>query len=253
MATSATRRLLRRLDPLPYPERQRLLAAVARGTEAGELRELVADLHRGDPYTRLLSLQLAGIAGDRGHVKRCLAGPETALRGHALVAAVRLPLPTDTVLRVLPELPVALRRALYHAVRMRGHRELAEQLLPAVRARFGDIEAATLLITCSAAVLAPTLDELAYAVPNWGALGRRHPGVVLDHLDAELDHTAPAHWPEIWCRLGPALAAAAPAEPDRVLGLLERTIGEVGLPAALRASIGALARHDPARLLRVLL
>ncbi|MGH3569814.1 MAG: hypothetical protein ACRDRH_28140, partial [Pseudonocardia sp.] len=253
MATSVTSRLLRRLDPLPHSERQRLLVAVARDTDVTELRELVADLHSGDPYARLLSLRLAAVAGERAHVERCLAGPETALRGHALVAAVRLPLPTDTVLRVLPELPVTLRRALYHAVRMRGHRELAEQLLPAVRARFGDIEAAALLPMCSAAVLAPTLDELAYAVPNWGVLGHRHPGVVLDHLDAELDRTAAAHWPEIWCRLGPALAAAAPAVPDRVLGLLERTIGEVGLPGALRASIGALARHDPARLLRVLL
>jgi len=253
MAPSATRRLLRRLDPLPHPERQRLLAAVAHGTEATELRELVADLYRGDPYARLLSLRLAAIAGERDHVERCLAGPETALRGHALVTAVRLSLPTDTVLRVLPELPAALRRVLYQAVRMRGHHELAEQLLPAVRARFGDIEAAALLATCSTAVLAPTLDELAYAVPNWGALGNRHPGVVLDHLDAELDRTAAAHWPEMWHRLGPALAAAAPAEPDRVLGLLERTIGEVALPGALRATIGALARHDPARLLGILL
>ncbi|WP_179118349.1 hypothetical protein [Saccharothrix sp. ALI-22-I] len=35
------------------------------------------------------------------------------------------------------------------------------------------------------------LPDLEHAVTNWGALGRRHPAVVLDFVTAELSATAP--------------------------------------------------------------
>lgn len=245
----SARALLRELDPLPYPERQRRLAGIARGGDTA----LVAELAAGDAYARGLALRLAVIGGDAAQVERFLMAPETALRGRALVAAVRLRVRAAAVAAVVDDLPTALRRTLYSAVRAHRHTELAELLLPTVRTRFGDVEAAALLTACGGDAIAAALPELGHAVTRWHTLAQRHPAVVLDHLDAELERTPRRHWPELWGRLGPTLADAAEALPDRVLGLLERTAGEVAIPSALWRTIGMLARHDSRRLLAVLL
>lgn len=194
-----------------------------------------------------MGLRIAVVAGDVGHVERCLAGPETALRGHAVGAAVRLGVPA--VAAQVDTFPAAVRRKLYGAVRGLRRTELADPLLPRVRARFGDAEAVAVLPACSGPVVAAALPELSYAVGSWGALAHRHPVVVLDHIEAELDSTPRARWPEMGFRLGQVLGAVAAAAPDRVLAVLERTEG-LGMPSAVA---GVLARHDAARLLRVLL
>ncbi|WP_285498739.1 hypothetical protein [Actinokineospora sp. NBRC 105648] len=251
MNSTSARSLLRDLDPLPYPRRQHHLAVLARQLDRARLRPLVEELHASDPHGRRVGLRLAAIAGDADYVLRCLSAPETRLRAHAVLHAVRLgvALPADLV----DDLPAALRKRLYKAVRAHRRHELAAALLPRVRARFGDHEAVALLVSCPPEIVAAALPELGYAVGSWSALARAHPGPLLDHVEAELDRVPRANWPGLWNRLGQVLAEAAGADPRRVLTLLERTAGVVALPSGLWHTIGLLARHDPARLLRVLL
>lgn len=250
------RQLLKDIDPLPYPARQRLLAARARTLSGESLGALLDELHERTTdraFARRVALHLAFAARDAGYVARCLAAPEPAVARQAIGAAVRLGVSPATFVERLPELPTALRRALYQAVRRRRATALAEALLPAVRARFGELEAAALLPACGGATVAAQLPELDYAITGWGLLGHLHPTVLLDHLDAELARTPRRTWAGLLARTGTGIAAAALVEPGRVLDLLARVTPHAPLPGQLGRTIGWLARHDPAALLAVLL
>ncbi|WNV86342.1 hypothetical protein [Umezawaea sp. Da 62-37] len=251
--TTSARRLLRTLDPLPFGARQKALSDTARrlaGT--AELDDLLRDF-AGDVHSRRIALQMAYVAGNGEYVAECLAAPETAVVAHALGAAVRLGLPAEVFVERLPHLPTALRRILYNGVRRRRATALADALLPVVRERFGDQEAAALLAACSTPVVAKALPELAHAVANWSAIGRRHPAEFLDLVDAELAAMTPAWWPKVLTRLGGGIAAAAEPEPARVLDLVERTLPHAPLPWGLVGVLGVLARHSPERVAAVLL
>ncbi|MBY8847483.1 hypothetical protein [Saccharothrix longispora] len=251
--TTSARRLLRSLDPLPFAARRRLLARTARelvGTP--ELDRLLDDLHGRGPFERLTAVQIAYVAGHRAHVERCLSAPETAVVHQALGAAIRLDLPGAVFRERLPHLPTDLRRLLYGAVRRRERRALADALLPVARSLYGDHEAAGLLPACSSDVVRAALPELEHAVGGWTAVGRRHPGVVLDFVEAELSATAPTWWAGTWQRFGQAVVAAARAEPGRVLDLFERVLPHVPLPWELDKVVGRLARHAPERVAALL-
>ncbi len=252
-AVTTARNLLRALDPLPYGARQRLLARTARGlTGAAALEALVGELDGRGEFERRLALHLAYVARHGEHVARCLSAPQTSVVRQAIGAATRLDLPAEVFLARLPHLPTALRQTLYTVVRRHRRRALAERLLPVVREAFGDHEAVGLLPVCSSDVVAEALPELEHAVTNWASLGRRHPAVLLDFVTAELDATAPVAWPVVCGRFGAAVAAAAPAEPDRVLDLLARVLPHAPLPWQLDGVIGRLARHAPERVARLL-
>ncbi|MGH3763518.1 MAG: hypothetical protein ACRDTB_38055, partial [Actinophytocola sp.] len=250
---TTARRLLAGIDGLPYGARQRELATTARTLPPPKLTGLLDELYAEGGFARRIGLQLAYVAGERGYAERCLAAGETGVVRRALGVAVRLGLPASVLTARLPELPSALRATLYQDVRRRRATGLAEALLPAVRERFGDVEAAVLLPACSPATVAAALPELGYAVTGWRMVGHRHPAVFLDHLDAELSATPRSGWAQVLETLGTGLAAAALSEPGRVLAVLERAAPHASVPFGLARTIGLLARHDPARLLRVLL
>ena len=252
--TTTARRLLRSLDPLPFGARQKLLSGTARGlVGTPELDDLLTDLANGDAYSQRIAVQLAYVAGHRDHLAKCLQASETAVIRHALGAAIRLGLPPEVFLDRLPHLPTALRRALYNGVRRRKATALADVLLPAVRAAFGDREAAAVLVACSTEVVTTAMPALAHAVANWAVIGKRHPVEFLDLVDAELAANSPAWWPRVWDRLGGGIAATALTHPDRVLGLLERMVPHAPLPWTLVSALGVLARHSPTRVAAVLL
>ncbi|MPZ86161.1 MAG: hypothetical protein GEV28_39635, partial [Actinophytocola sp.] len=236
---TTARQLLNSIDGLPYGARQRTLAERARTLPAAELAALLDELHAEGGFARRVGLHLAYVAGDLTYVERCLSATETDVLRRALGAAVRMGLAPAALVARLPELSTALRAGLYQDVRRRRVADLAEALLPAVRERFGDVEAA--------------LPELGHAVTGWRMIGHRHPTVLLDHLDAELTATPRSGWAWLVDAVGTGLAAAALSEPARVLAVLERTAPHAPVPAALARTIGSLARHDPSRLLRVLL
>jgi hypothetical protein len=250
---TTAKRLLTSIDGLSYGARQRTLAATARSLDPPALAHLLDELHAGDGFSRRVGLHIASVAGERAYVERCLDADEPAVARRALSIAVRLGSPAEVFTARVAELPTALRAELYQEVRRRRVTALAEALLPVVRTRFGDVEAAVLLPACTAETVAALLPELAYAVTGWRMIGHRYPAVFLDNLDDELAATPRSGWSRLLHTLGSGLATAALSEPGRVLTALERIAPHAAVPYALSRTIGLLARHDPARLLRVLL
>lgn len=252
--TITARQLLNEIDKLAFGDRQRLLARYARTGDS--LGELLADLHgqiANRAFTRTLAIQLAVVAREADYVVSCLSAPESPVVRRAIAAAVRLGVPPAVLVERLPTLPAALRRALYQTVRRRRATALADALFPVARKRFGEYEAAALLPACAADTVAAGLPELSYAITSWGLLGSQHPGVLLDHLEAELDRTPRRNWSMVLSEVGTGIAAAALSEPGRVLDLLAKTAPHASLPSTLHRTIGALARHDPEKLLAILL
>jgi hypothetical protein len=250
---TTARALLRTVDGLSYHDRQRLLADHGRRLGGAELLGLLDELHGQGEFARRIAMTMAGIAGERRYVERCLSGVETSVLTHALKLTVRLSVPVDVLVARLPSLPTALRVVLYQEVRRDGATTLAEALLPVARARFGDREAAQLLPVCQPETIAALLPELDYAVTGWRRIAHWYPHVFLDHLDAALAATPRSGWGRLLGTVGGGLTTAALAAPDRVLDVLERAVPHAPLPAALGRVLGALGRHNAPRLLGVLL
>lgn len=249
---TSAKRLLREIDPLPNPQRQVVLAKRARALVGSEdLPRLLADLAAADRYGRRLALQLAGIAGEREYVAAAMRSPDPDVAVRACALAVKVGVAAPELVAALPVLPAAHRDALYQAVRRRRASELADVLLPEVRRRYGDVEAAALLPAAGPETVAELLPDLEHAVRNWSALGRRHPGVLIDYVEWEFRTQPATLWGPTWARVGGAVAAATPAEPERVFELLETSLPYAPFPADLYRVAGVLARTDPERFLKL--
>ncbi|MFC0554331.1 hypothetical protein ACFFHJ_25895 [Planotetraspora thailandica] len=175
--------------------------------------------HGQHDYGRRTALHMAMAARDIGFVETVLGGTDMRLRRAALRAVRTLPVPDEAASTVLDDAPLDLRLAFYRTL-LHGRREaLAETLLPEVHARWGDREAAVLLPACGGHTVSRWLPRLAHAVTSWTALGKRHPGAVLEAAHRELaSGTPPWMW---WHRRAAGAAHAAAAEPYRMLRLLE--------------------------------
>ncbi|ANZ42383.1 hypothetical protein BBK82_00280 [Lentzea guizhouensis] len=237
--------MLTAIDPLPAPARQRHIATTARALAGTpELDAVLADLAGRAVFERRLAVQMAAIAEHRDHVRRELGARETSVLWSALRAAVRLGLPAEAFLERLPDMAVATRRRLYQLVRGQQATELADALLPFVRERYGDDEAAGLLSVCSA----PPLRELEHAAANWSAIGKRHPAALLDLVEAELDAAPTQEWKTIWSWRADGVRSASAHLPERVLDLFERV-----LPHVWSVHVPPwLARVAPERVARIL-
>ncbi|MBA9004193.1 hypothetical protein [Thermomonospora cellulosilytica] len=210
----------------------------------GRLRDVLAELSSQGPHERMVALHMAMAGRDLDHVARVLAGPDMRLRRAALRAVRTLPVPDRAAAAVLEDAPAELRRAFYRTLLHSRRTELADRLLPEVRDRWGDPDAAALLPACSAGVVSAVLPELAHAVVSWRAIGKRHPGALLDVVEAQ--HV----WQ--WRRYLPGLELAARSLPDRTLSLLERSdLGHHLVPLSAPA-LRALVRADPVRTARIL-
>ncbi|MEW9551864.1 hypothetical protein [Nonomuraea sp. NPDC050783] len=243
--------LLARLAPLPYPRRMRALALHARrlaGTP--RLRALLDELSAGGRDARRAALHLAMAGRDLGFVEHVLAGPDLALRRAALRAVRTLPVPDAAVAAALRDAPAELRLAVHRTLVQTRRQALAESLLPDVHARWGPREAAVLLPACGAGTVARWLPEVAHAVTSWTALAARHPGAVMAAAGQELSAGAdPWSW---WRRRGAGVLLAAPAEPVRMLELLERHDLRHVVPLLPASVLNALFRTDTARAARAL-
>ncbi|MEU8397361.1 hypothetical protein AB0C28_19385 [Nonomuraea sp. NPDC048892] len=216
--------LLNEVEPLSHGQRSRRLAE--RGRElAGrpdELQALLTALSERSPYERLLAARLAVMAGHLPHLVRATADPDPDISQYAIGHAIRLGIPDDAVMEIVRDAPAAHRAVVYRAVRRERRSDLVERLVDEARGRWGDREAAGLLAACSAEAVAARLGDLAYAVPNWGALARRHPHTVLDHAEstlAELPRPLRETW---WTATASGIEVAATHAPERVIALLER-------------------------------
>ena len=246
MLPSASR-VLRDLDPLPVPRRAAHIAALGRQF-AGDphLPALLDDLAGRGRFERRLAVALAAAARDLRFLEGALTDPDLGVRAAALGTARHLPLADAALSRLLADSPAALRRQIYRVVKASGRTAAADGLLDEVRLRYGDGEAASLLPACSGELIAVRLPLLAYAVRNWVALGRRHPGAVLDLLERELPRLPAPLRDARWNECSGGLAAAVRPFPARVLGLLKHYGPQGSLPAGVSRLLPGLLAADPA-------
>ncbi|MET7474409.1 hypothetical protein ABZT17_08625 [Streptomyces sp. NPDC005648] len=243
--------LLNALDPLPHPRRMRELAVRVR--EMTALRPVLDELEERGTYGRQLAVVAASVGQDTEWIAARIADPDSFVRGHALRVADSLGVADTAFEAGLADAPEVVRRDLLRAVVASEPRTaLADRLVDALRRDRGDTEAARLLPGCSEATVARLLPELLHAVGAWTTLAKRHTAVLLDTLEAQLAALPPALRETWWWRYGHAVAAVTPAEPLRVLGVLER-LGPTPLPYELRLHVGRFAAVDPRRVLRLLL
>ena len=255
MQNPAAVRLLAALNPLPYPDRMRLLAAQTRRLAADGLLDEVLDAFAvAEEYERQLALTMAKIAQREDRLIAALADPLYRLRVQALRACVRIsdPRADAAVLATLEDAPLVWRRSLADAVASAGRTDLADLLATTERGRLGDRETARLLPACSAEVAAALLPELDRAVPNWGKIGLRHPELVLDYARAQLCAQREGMHGGWYEAHSAALIALAERHPSRVFELLEEFKPRHGLPHGLIQNIPVLIRADADRTLRLL-
>ncbi|MFE6131774.1 hypothetical protein ACFQ6Q_26470 [Streptomyces sp. NPDC056437] len=244
--------LLAAIEPLPYPLRMRELSRWTRKTEPGERRSLLAELDARGPYERGLAVVVASVGGETGWIGERLADPDAFVRGQALRVAAGIGVPDEAFAAALDDAPAAIRRQLLRAVVSLRRTALADRLVDGVRETWGDTEAARLLPGCGQDTVARLLPALFHAVRGWTSLGRRHPGPVLDAAERELAALPESLRDGWWQRYARAVAATADAEPRRVLALFE-SMGPAALPVPLSHRLAAVAKADPARVVRMLL
>ncbi|MFC5184232.1 HEAT repeat domain-containing protein [Actinomadura harenae] len=246
MSPLAAEGLLLDIEPLAYPRRMRVLALHARrlaGTP--ELDALIADLSARGRHGRRTALHMAMAARDLDHVAELLAGPDLELRKAALRAVRTLPVPDDAVARALDDAPTDLRRSVYRTLLYARRTALADRLLPDVRERHGDRDAAALLPACSTDTVARLLPELAHAVTMWRALAARHPEAFLDLAERELSEAGGSPW-SFLNRRAAGIVAVAEACPGGARDVFVRT-GLLRHANRLPVkAVRALYRQDPA-------
>ncbi|MEV6209375.1 hypothetical protein [Kitasatospora sp. NPDC051914] len=241
--------LLADLDPLSYPDRQRLVARRARELAAdGDLPGLLSDRERSGVYGRRLAALAASAGRATDYLTERLTDPDPVVRGYALRAARTQGIPDEAIEAAFTDAPCTLRRQLARVVRHGRRHRLAERLVGRLCAEWGDAEAARLLSACSPAFVARTLPDLAHATPL-APLAARFPDEVLDHLERVLakrpETLRLGQWPE----LADVLGATARARPERVLDLLERFGPDLPLRRDL---LPPLAAADAERTVRLL-
>ncbi|MDG4765305.1 hypothetical protein O7632_14550 [Solwaraspora sp. WMMD406] len=255
-----TTELLAALEPLAHRARMSALAGHARRlAAAGQLPAVLTDLARGDAYQRFLGLTMAVIVGDQATVRAGFTDPDRRLRAIAVAAYLRSSwADPDEVAALLHDAPSDLRRMAYRTLRAarRATRraelaDLADALIEAVRARFGDTEAAVLLPACGPDTVARLLPDLSYAIAGGTKLARRHPTVLLDFAQTQLAARSGAVRDDWWRDWGDAVLHTAQRHPSRVFDLLERYAPTTRLPGTTTA-YGVLAAVDPVRTLRLL-
>ena len=249
LAMPSATALLADLDPRHPHERVGRAVEVGRGLAEAERCALLGELAGGDRYLRQLAVTIAAATGETSQLVAALGDPHPAVRRQALAAPG---LPDDALAAIAEDGSATDRLALYARLRRRRQAALADRLLPLVRARWGDAEAARLLGACSGTVVSDLLQELGYAVSSWRALTARHPDAVTGYVAAELAPLSTEGRVAWWARTAPVQSALAWHQPAALLDLCERFLtGPV--PGPVLAELRRLLAVDPARVARLLL
>ena len=249
--------LLAEVEPLSYQARCARLASLRDRAGTPELAELLAELGRRGPYERSLALLAAAATRDPAslaHIAGAMRDEDAAIAAQAVGLTVRLGAAGATELAgLVDDAPAELRARLYRAIRTYQRTDLAESLIRSVGERWGAAEAVALLPVCGEATVRALLPELAHAVSNWGALGRAHPGPLLDHAERDLAQLPSGQRWSWWTMHSAALAAASGHDPARVIGLLEDYWDQPGLNGTLVRRFSRLVASDPERMTDLLL
>src|ERR1700742_3163287 len=219
-----------RLDPLAFPARQAVLAATARALPGSPtLTALLAELAVQPGAARLWAVMMAIVADDQTYLRSCLTSPDLGVAEAAVNHCVQRGRHFEVIVDALPTAPMAWRRSLYRALRANNKSDWAGRLLPSVRERFGDHEAAAVLPACDADTVTELLPEVDFAGPNVAGLAPPHPAVVLGHLRRRLAEAGEIERAGVWARYGPTVEDLTRHGPEQVIELLERQGPGAGL------------------------
>ena len=155
--------------------------------------------------------------------------------------------------RVLPELAPFVRRRVLKSVALARRSALAARLMPLVRSRHGDEEAAILLSTLDAPEVSRLLPELEHAVRNWDALVRLHPHAVLHHLRSRLSQAPERERGLLLYSYHGILAQLSLEHSEAVLALVRDFSPPDQLPPFAKGSLRRLIRRHPAQVAELLL
>ncbi|HST82714.1 MAG TPA: hypothetical protein VLL08_13355 [Kineosporiaceae bacterium] len=237
------------LAPAARIERVVSLARQLQATDPAGLSTILADLLAGDAFGRRLAVLMAEVAGRSDVLRTAAADPDSAVAGQALLSGQ---LPDAAIIEILQSGALQWRRLIYRRLRRDRRADLAVLMLPTVRERWGDEQAAALLPACDATTVAALLPELAYQVANWTTLAARHPGVVTSFAETDLAGLDPAATQRWWVENSDVIEALVEVAPAAALGLAERYLSGP-LPAALGRRLIRLLGVDPARVIALLI
>ncbi|MEU4092228.1 hypothetical protein [Streptomyces sp. NPDC026673] len=158
----------------------RAIAEHTRSIDDAGYRAAQAALASGDPDDRQLALFLAVVRRDLAWVTAALDDP--LLRRRALAAAIRLPVPEEALARLALSGTRGVRHDTFRVLRLSRRHDLAARLIPQVRERHGDAEAARLLPACAPDTVAQWLPRLDTPHGVLASLARTAPRAVAAHL-----------------------------------------------------------------------
>lgn len=242
------------LDRGAHHDRVRRMALLGRD-EAGSpgLAGLLDQLSEAGGYWHQLALVAALAARDGDRLAAALSSDYPRVRSFAFRHVALAGVNVEELFGAYRQTSAVERRRLARLLCTAGRPDVAERLAGLCRDRHCDSEAAALLPGCGSSFAAAALPELDHAVPSWAMLGRRHPVVVLDYLQARLQTARRSRRDELWQSIAAGVRAACGTEPEYVLRLLEELGPSWGPGRVLGERLGMLVRAFPSRTTRLLL
>ncbi|QRO02245.1 hypothetical protein JRI60_26120 [Archangium violaceum] len=244
--------LLEELDSQGYRARLERVARIGHeARDSPSLPALMGELVAGDAHEATLALVMARAARNEAVLLRGLTHPSRAVRGRAASLAGKAIRDEAALEQVLPELPSMIRRRVLKGVALARRERLAARLLPVVRARHGDGEAALLLPALDTEDVRHLLPELAHAVRAWPTLVHRHPDTVLAFLQARFTGAAASERQGLFLTWDLPLRELLVLRCEAVLALV-REHTTTALPELVVKALPRLVREYPEQLFELL-
>ena len=189
--------LLSQLDSLRHSERMKATGLFGKNNaDSPDFLPLVDEFLAGNVYEQSLALAACIHARKDEKILQCLRGNSTLIRKYACNSASYLS--DESIEALVLESPPATRKQLIQGIVRRGQTELAEKLLPQLRANFGPKIACMLIPVCTEVTIAKVLAEDSQDVECWGLLAYKFPQIMLDHIRRELETSSPQSHDGYW-------------------------------------------------------
>jgi hypothetical protein len=217
MKIPSKQHLLTELDQVGHAERVRRLALLGRDAAGTvELNNLLEQLQRGDSYEQMLCLFASVAARDSTRILAALQSDSVLLRNYAAAACWAVP-DDDALAAVVLKVAPDTRQRLIKAIAQQRRTELAERLLPQIRAHFGNKLAILLLPACTPATLEQVLAEDSHLIHNWRLLAWRYPDILIRHLQQTFETAPRRAYHSLWLRFDTAWVPLALQQPEKVV------------------------------------
>lgn len=240
--------LLQRMDKLCRRERDHALALWAHEADAKSVDAALEKLRSGESYERRLAVLVAAFAGREALVLAALCDPSLQVRGAAVAQAAGRCKDGKALVAAARSSAPATRRGLAAKISRLRRADLAQPLAEALLEQQDHRAARPLLEWCDEAFVRRQVEERGVAAVRWARMAARHPALVLETLEAELEQASSddAVW-IAWGRLCNAVPTLARTRPAEVLDLWERFGPRGAIHLVFEDSWSDLVRAAPER------